>query len=166
MIGKVFGLIYVQPLHRIVIVMVVLVILWAAIGKIAGRRQWWKWFNAVVFLGIVSAILYTTVYARGENLQTPVLIPFHSFIEAKIQPELYRAMLMNIFLFEPIGLSLTNILPQKAHPVAITVVFAMLLSIGIEASQFCFHLGRCETDDVIMNTLGAVIGATAYGLVK
>lgn len=164
--GRIFWWIYVQPLHRIVIVMLMLAILWAVIGKIAGKRLWWRLFNTVVFLGIVSAILYTTVYARGENLQTPVLMPFHSFIEAKIQPELYRAMLMNIFLFEPIGLSLPNILPQKVHPVADTVVFAMLLSIGIEASQFCFYLGRCETDDVIMNTLGAIIGAAAYGLVK
>ena len=48
----------------------------------------------------------------------------------------------------------------------ITVVFALLLSIGIEAAQLHFHLGRCETDDVIMNTLGAVVGAAAYGLAK
>lgn len=47
---------------------------------------------------------------------------------------------------------------------AVTVVFAMLLSIGIEAAQLWFHLGRCEVDDVIMNTLGAAIGAAAYVL--
>lgn len=162
---RIFWRIYIQPLPVIIIGMVLLVLLWTAIGKRAGKQLWWKLFNAAVVLGIVSAILYTTVYTRGENPQVPVLMPFHSFIEARIQPELYRAMLMNIFLFEPIGLSLPHILPKKTHPVAATVVFAMLLSIGIEAAQFYFHLGRCETDDVIMNTLGAVIGTSAYGLV-
>lgn len=164
--GRIFWRIYIQPLHRIVIGMMLLVLLWAAIGKISGKRLWWKLFNGAVFLGTVAVILYMTVFARGEDPQAPVLMPFHSFMEAKIQPELYRSMLMNIFLFEPIGLSLPNILPKKAHPVAATVVFALSLSIGIEVSQFYFHLGRCETDDVIMNTLGAAIGAAAYGLVK
>ena len=75
-------------------------------------------------------------------------------------------MLMNVFLFQPIGLVLPNLLPKKAHPVFVTVVFAMLLSIGVEAAQFHYQLGRCEIDDVIMNTLGAAIGAAACGLVR
>ena len=164
--GRIFLRIYIQPLHRIIIAMTALVILWAAVKYLAGKRRWWRAFNGAVFLGITGVILYMTVFARGENPQPAALMPFSTFAEAKIQPELYRAMLMNIFLFEPIGLSLPNVLPKKAHPVAVTVVFALLLSIGIEVSQFYFHLGRCETDDVIMNTLGAAIGAAAYGLVK
>lgn len=63
-----------------------------------------------------------------------------------------RAMLMNAFLFVPVGLSLPNVLPPKTHPVAVAV----------EAAQLWFHLGRCEVDDVILNTLGAAIGAAAY----
>ena len=162
--GKLFWRIYVQPLHRIVIAMTALVILWAAVKYLAGKHRWWRVFNGAVFLGITGVILYMTVFARGENHQPAALMPFSTFAEAKIQPELYRAMLMNIFLFEPIGLSLPNVLLKKAHPVAAAAAFSMLLSIGIEASQFCFQLGRCETDDVIMNTLGAVIGTAAYGL--
>lgn len=61
-------------------------------------------------------------------------------------------MLMNAFLFVPVGLSLPNVLPPKMHPVAVAV----------EAAQLWFHLGRCEVDDVILNTLGAAIGAAAY----
>lgn len=92
----------------------------------------------------------------------PVFIPFHSFYEAKTQPEIYRTMLMNIFLFEPIGLSLPNILPKKAHPVAVTVIIAILFSVIIEAAQYRFCLGRCEIDDVIFNTSGAFVGALGY----
>lgn len=159
----VFHRIYVQPLHIIGALMIVLLVLWVVLAEKAGGRLWWKLFNGAVFGAAAAVILYMTVYARGESPQAPVLIPFYSFVEARVQPEFYRSMLMNVFLFEPIGLSLPNILPQKAHPVVLTVLFAMLLSIGIEAAQFYFSLGRCETDDVIMNTLGAAIGGLAYG---
>ena len=164
--GKLFWRIYIQPLPNVVMGMILLVILWAVMGNQFGARLWWRLFNGAVCFGVVAVILYMTVYTRGENPQEPALAPFQSFLEAKRQPELYRAMLMNVFLFEPIGLSLPQILPKKAHPVVITVVFSLLLSIGIEAAQLHLHLGRCEADDVIMNTLGAVIGAAAYGLAK
>ena len=159
--GKLFWRIYIQPLPNVVMGMILLVILWAVMGKFFGARLWWRLFNGAVFFGVAAVILYMTVYTRGENPQEPALAPFQSFLDAKMQPELYRAMLMNVFLFEPIGLSLPQILPRKAHPVVITVVFALLLSIGIEAAQLHFHLGRCETDDVIMNTLGAILGAVS-----
>lgn len=163
---RLFWRIYVQPLSAILLEMLLLPIIWVAMEKKARDPLRWKLFNTVVFLGIVAAILYTTVLSRSENSQEPSWIPFYTFVEAKLQPELYRTMLMNIFLFQPIGLALPNLLPKKAHPVFVTVVFAMLLSIGVEAAQFHYQLGRCEIDDVIMNTLGAVIGAAACGLVR
>lgn len=163
---RLFWRIYVQPISAILLEMLLLPILWAAMEKKVRKKSHWKLFNAVVFLGTVAAILYMTVWNRGENPQEPSWIPLYTFVEAQLQPELYRTMLMNVFLFQPIGLSLPNLLPKKAHPAALTVVFAMLLSIGIEAAQFHYHLGRCEIDDVIMNTLGAVVGAAACGLAR
>lgn len=163
---RLFWRIYVQPLSAILLEMLLLPIIWVAMEKKVRDPLRWKLLNAVVFLGIVAAILFTTVLSRGENPQEPSWIPLYTFVEAQLQPELYRTMLMNVFLFQPIGLALPNLLPKKAHPVAVTVVFAMLLSIGVEAAQFHYQLGRCEIDDVIMNTLGAAIGAAAYGLVR
>lgn len=159
---SIFWQIYKQPLRTIWLTMLFLLILWTVVGRKTKRRIIWKRFNGVVFLGIMAAILYVTLFDRGERPQEPVWIPFYSFVEAKIQPELYRSMLMNIFLFLPFGLSLPNILPKKAHPVAATIAFAMLLSMGIEAAQLVYGLGRCEVDDVIMNTLGAAMGTAAY----
>lgn len=161
--NKIFSRIYVQPLYLVVVEMVLLIMLWTWLKNRYGKQLWWKLFNSAVFIIVVSAILYTTLYSRTESYQVPVFIPFHSFYEAKTQPEIYRTMLMNIFLFEPIGLSLPNILPKKAHPVAVTVIIAILFSVIIEVAQYCFSLGRCEIDDVIMNTLGAAVGGIAYG---
>lgn len=160
--GKIFSLIYVQPLYLVVVEMILLIMLWMWLKNRYGKQMWWRLFNSAVFIIVVSAILYTTLYSRTESYQVPVFIPFHSFYEVKTQPEIYRTMLMNIFLFEPIGLSLPNILPKKAHPVAVTVIIAILFSVLIEVAQYWFCIGRCEIDDVIFNTLGAFIGALGY----
>lgn len=40
---------------------------------------------------------------------------------------------------------------------------ALVLSVFIELSQFIFNLGWCEVDDVISNTLGAMIG---WGVIR
>lgn len=52
------------------------------------------------------------------------------------------------------------------HNEAITILFAFGLSVFIELIQYKYGLGRCEVDDVIMNTLGALIGTLAYYLCK
>lgn len=160
--SKLFWLIYIQPLHRIAICMILMVMLWGYIGKKEGKKRWWKILNFVAFAGIVTVIFYMTVYTRGESTEEAVLIPFQSFRAAKIQPELYRSMLMNVFLFFPIGLSLPNALTKWKFPVLITIVVAFFFSTGIEYIQYHYGLGKCEVDDIIMNTLGATIGSLAY----
>ena len=162
--GRVFWMIYIQPLHRIIIFMAFMVIFWGIFGKKGKNKQWWCIINAVVFVCAVLIILYMTIYSRSEAAKEAILIPFHSFIQAKEQPELYRSMLMNIFLFVPIGLSLPFVLSKKKHSIIMTMITAFLFSASIEAIQYYFALGLCEVDDVIMNTLGAMIGALAYFL--
>ena len=144
--------------------MILLVFLWGYLGYRERGRRWWVLGIAVVFLGITTVIFYMTVYARGEGASEAVLVPFQRFREAKIQPELYRTMLMNGFLFLPVGLSLPFVLGKWKFPVFSTVVAACLFSAGIEYLQYRYCLGRCEVDDVIMNTLGAGIGCLAWCL--
>ena len=109
-------------------------------------------------------VLLLTVFGRsGRDDQGMSLIPFITFVNAKAQPELYRMMYMNILLFLPFGLSLPFVLQKKMrHPILVTILSAFGLSACIEIAQYVFHLGKCETDDVIMNVLGAVIGTTAF----
>ena len=118
--------------------------------------------NFILFAGTAAAIFYMTVYTRGEGAGEVVLVPFQSFQEAKIQPELYRSMLMNVFLFVPIGLSLPFVLGKGRIPELFTVLAALAFTAGIEYLQYRYALGRCEVDDIIMNTLGAVVGSLAH----
>ena len=71
---------------------------------------------------------------------------------------------MNVFLFFPLGLTLSNALPSKwrcSRRIAFTTLVGFVLSASIEFTQYRFSLGLAETDDVICNTLGAFVGSTS-----
>ena len=73
-------------------------------------------------------------------------------------------MLMNVFLFFPLGLTLSNALPRKWHRwgrIILTTLIGCALSAGIECAQYRYALGMAEVDDVICNTLGAFLGAAS-----
>lgn len=115
-------------------------------------------------ISIYGILFFTVLHRETESLEPAILIPFHSLIEAQTQPEKYREMLMNVFLFVPFGLTTPNALSRlkQSWPIVIAVVSTFVLSTSIEFAQYYFHLGRCEVDDVLMNTLGAVLGASSY----
>ena len=163
---KLFLFIYRQPLHRILFWMLLLIFLWGYLGYREGRRLRWRFLNFLLFAGTAAAIFYMTVFTRGESAGEAVLVPFQSFQAAKLQPEMYRSMLMNVFLFVPLGLSLPFVLGKGRLPEFFTVVLALTFSAGIEYLQYRYALGWCEVDDVIMNTLGAVLGTLAHGLYR
>ena len=120
--------------------------------------------NFVLFCAAVIAILYATILNRTPGNYELILTPFATFTAAQQQPELYRAMLMNVFLFFPLGLTLSNALPRSWHRwgrIILTTLVGCALSAGIEYAQYRCALGLAETDDVICNTLGAFIGSTS-----
>lgn len=163
------GRIYLQPLSRIRTWILLLLLIWTAGRYFFGHKRWWRIANCAAAVASVYGILSFTVLHRSANSrETAMLIPFYSFIEAKMQPEKYREMLMNVFLFVPLGLSLPNVLPQPINkpmqPAWITVLTAFVLSAVIEFCQLYLRLGRCEVDDVIMNTLGAAVGTISVVL--
>ena len=120
--------------------------------------------NFVLFCAAVIAILYATILNRTPGNYELILTPFAALSAARQQPELYRAMLMNVFLFFPLGLTLSNSLPRKWHRwgrIILTTFVGCILSAGIEYTQYRYALGMAEVDDVICNTLGAFIGSTS-----
>ena len=120
--------------------------------------------NFVLFCAAVIAILYATILNRTPGNYELILTPFATFTAAQQQPELYREMLMNVFLFFPLGLTLSNALPRKWHRwlrIILTTLIGCIRSAGIEYAQYRYALGLAETDDVICNTLGAFIGSTS-----
>lgn len=155
--------IYALPLWTVTFLMLALLIVWAMLSLHKNQRKR-SIINAVLCPITVLMILYVTILTRAPGNYELILTPFATFAAARQQPELYREMLMNIFLFFPLGLTLSNALPQKWHRwgrIILTTFIVCILSIGIEYAQYRYALGMAEADDVICNTLGAFIGSTS-----
>ena len=138
-------------------------LLWPVARSLISRPTWLR-ANAVLSALTVIFILYATILNRALGDYAVILTPFATLIAARQQPELYREMLMNVFLFFPLGLTLSNALTQKWHRwvrIALTTLVGSIFSAGIEYVQYRYTLGMAEADDVICNTLGAFIGSTA-----
>ena len=69
----------------------------------------------------------------------------------------------NVILFTPLGVLLSCFKSQASgfKRLQKALLYGMSISITIELLQLLTRTGMCETDDVICNTLGCVIG---YGL--
>ncbi|WP_040427858.1 VanZ family protein [Corynebacterium ulceribovis] len=83
------------------------------------------------------------------------LVPFNDFIGASSWfGPLFNAV-GNMVLFVPLGL----LAYQLIGSVRRTIFLGFALSLAIETVQFLFALGISDTDDLILNTAGAAIGA-------
>ena len=112
-------------------------------------------------------VLCSTVICRASHGELHIeLVPFWNYLDIWNRVD-YPAdlieVLLNIALFVPIGL-LFGGLGFKTKKV---LLMGICLSGIIEVSQFGFCKGLCETDDVIHNTMGCVIGYFGFiGLLK
>ena len=143
--------------------MLILILIWAILYQHFKKKRWAA-INAVIFSLSTVVILYATILSRTSGDYKLILTPLATFTAAQQQPELYREMLMNVFLFFPLGLTLSNALPQKWYRwgrIALTTLVGCIFSAGIEYAQYRYALGMAEVDDVICNTLGAFIGSTS-----
>lgn len=83
----------------------------------------------------------TLRYLRSINL-----IPFK-------ENEL-KEIFINILLFIPYGMYLRKISPKKSLTVAIVILTSFLF----ELLQYILHIGISDITDIMMNTLGGIIG--------
>ena len=140
-----------------------LLLLWPMLCQRIGERRRML-LNIALACVAAFIILYATILTRTPGNYEVILTPFASLTAARIQPEIYREMLMNVFLFFPLGLTLSNALPRKWHRwlrIILTTLVGCALSAGIEYAQYRCALGLAETDDVICNTLGEFLGAAS-----
>ena len=154
---------YTCSLPTAALILLCMAVLWPFFS-VRTKSYGWSIINFSLFLGSLTFILFATILTRTPGVPAVILTPFASLAAARQQPELYREMLMNVFLFFPLGLTLSNALPRKWHRwlrIILTTLVGCALSAGIEYVQYRYALGLAETDDVICNTLGAFIGSTS-----
>lgn len=159
-----FKYIYARPLFSTFLLAVVCVIAYAFLNALFKDRKWIKFLSLFGVILSVFVVINMTVFSRGGGEYPLVLKPFYSFSLAKTQPEMYRSVFMNWLLYVPLGMFLPYVLfrNNKVLNLIITGFAGFALSFLAEYLQYTLSLGRCETDDVIFNTLGAISGSLGY----
>ena len=153
--------IYARDLRLLCLLLLAAPIVWAE-SCLWLRRNVQILLNLLLLAAGVLAIGQITVWSRTPGEYAAILRPFAALQAARQEPELYREMLMNVALFCPVGLALSQLLPQKWPcwaRVLLTVFVGGALSAAVEYTQYRFALGMAETDDVLCNALGALNGA-------
>lgn len=164
---KMYIYLYSRPLWLIALLIVIGIALWSWLSymlstKSPAAHHTWTFINGVLFVLSLCAILFITLLRRDADIQVTILRPFQALLAAREEPEVWRELLMNTFLFVPFGLALSQLLPRKwaiSRRVLLVVLLGIAVSITVEWAQYHFALGTAETDDVICNTLGAFLGA-------
>jgi len=111
----------------------------------------------IVILGI--AMLFRGACAERRINIIP-LWSYFDYAENSYLKEMAALNILNVALFFPIGLLLGCAFRQMTWRRALAIGAGM--SAAIEVLQLIFKRGLCETDDVIHNVVGCMIG---YGVV-
>lgn len=130
------------------------------------------WFMTVLYGYLLLDVLFftrmTEVTLSGQKSYN--LIPFATILEYATTIDARHNGIFdvniwgNIVLFVPLGIYLM-IYYKKNSPQKV-IVTALLVSMLAEVLQFIFAIGSLDIDDVILNTLGAVVGVGIYQMLK
>lgn len=112
--------------------------------------------------GIVQPLIYdaSTAFPFRVNL-----IPFVNLFDYDSRRDLLLNVIGNTAMFIPSGIVLP-IIYKKLNNIWKVVTAGTLISLCIEIIQLPFSVRASDVDDLILNTLGVVIGYGIYAAVK
>jgi glycopeptide antibiotics resistance protein len=132
-----------------------------------GLREGFRYTMVLLLVEWVFLIFGTSLLFRETHAERHCnLIPLWSYFnygQNSYLKEMAAINLLNVMLFIPVGLLLGLGFREMTWKKAIMTGAG--LSIFIELLQLIFKRGLCETDDVIHNVLGCIVGYGAYRLI-
>lgn len=159
--GDIIRTIYCTDKTIVLLSLVVLSILCSVYKFLYQSKKQNNFIVGIAFVLWVVIALYPSVLIRaGGETRELVLEPFRSlklYFDTGYE-EWIRVIVMNIAMFYPLGCVYACFNKNKKTKPWMFFVFAFLFSFVIETVQYAFSLGVSETDDLINNTLGAVLG--------
>lgn len=114
----------------------------------------------VVYIEYHVLLICATVIFRDSTCALGVeFVPFWNYNEYFTMDVLYESLL-NIVMFIPVGFC-TSVFLKRPLLVKIFLL-SMALSCSIEVTQYLLMCGFCETNDIMNNTVGGVLGYLLY----
>ena len=148
--------IYGLPLYKVLLIMFFSAIVWWILLLIMPKRVL-RFCSVLILVVSFWGIAHYCVAFR-EVSDRHIFI-FSTSFDA-LGEEFYREMVMNMFLYFPLGIALSFLLGPWS------ILAAFVLSLSIEIWQYFAGTGLAQGTDVICNTLGCAIGAVPYLIVK
>ncbi len=114
----------------------------------------------VFLLYCVLVIIVTILIRRGTITKTVNMIPF-DHVKMAIDTGKMESLdgdILNIVLFIPFGFLLPRINKRVFNKAIYAFILGFAASTVIETIQLVLHLGNCDINDIITNTMGAGIG--------
>lgn len=125
------------------------------------RRCFFQILLLVLFCTYLSVMLKDAFFSRPPGSRTSVDLEFLGTWGRSQQGNAY--VIENIIMFVPWGILLPLLIrPLRKHG-WICVMTAFISSVTLETAQYLTQRGHCQLDDVVMNTLGTLIG---WGIVS
>lgn len=136
-----------------------------------GLKRSWRKIVGQILVGYVFLIYCSTVFFRtAADGNRHEFRPFWSYEAIENgRSELLVENIMNVVVFVPVGILLGLMVNGTRFTLMSELLMALMVGMGIslsiEAMQYFFQRGFAETDDVMHNTLGCVIGYGIYMMV-
>lgn len=114
----------------------------------------------VYLIVLIKIILFK--YGLTSEARSLNLVPFeflNVFIDRTELDIALKNVLGNIAIFIPLGIFISYMIKKK---ILISGVICLLISLLFEAIQFVTGCGATDIDDLILNTIGGVIGVLIY----
>ena len=154
------------PTVLIVILAILLLAGWAGVFCGRGVAHKRRLIGLLILAEYVVLIYCTTVFLRPLQESSAINFRpfwgFHAFLAG--QNAVMAEKFMNLVVFIPVGVMI-GVANRGLKWYQVLLISAML-SVSIEFFQFVMKKGYAELDDVIHNTLGAIIGIGVYYLIE
>lgn len=132
-----------------------------------GISNGWRKVARIVLCVYVIILYCSTVIFRETNEEIKVeLQPLKKFTEIMEEGDHYAnpELIMNVIVFVFLGLLLSMAFDRMKWWCLLMV--GIVISLSIETMQLIFQRGTVETDDVILNSLGCLIGIAMVYITK
>ncbi|MEY8356188.1 VanZ family protein [Lachnospiraceae bacterium 54-53] len=138
-------------------------------------RQKMGWVIFVFYLILLAYFLFFSDYfGRGSHVNEEYaynLVPFKEIRRFIVYRHVvgtrsfFLNIVGNIVGFMPFGFFLP-VISRRSRRWFNTVLLSFLFSLSIETVQLVFKVGSFDVDDMIMNTMGGILGYILYKMVQ
>ncbi|MCO7125805.1 VanZ family protein [Sporolactobacillus shoreicorticis] len=130
-----------------------------------------KHIAAVFFIGYLALLVFVTLlthnyYTYGKSSNLILFSSIRLMLRSGDSMLIMKNIGGNVMLFLPLGFLLPMLIQVKRRLVIRQLILGFCISLFIELCQYFFAERIFDIDDVLLNTIGAMIGWGCYVLIR